>query len=80
MLFIARIIAGGGSSVDNDIAWPGSASIELHQGDSDGYLIIEIGEEDEDIGSPGPGGKSNKKEGEKKKGKGGKTAQAQLFQ
>ena len=54
----------------------GNYSTKKHVGGGHGYVIIR---KITGSGSPGPGGKSNKKEGEKKKGKGGKTAQVQLF-
>ena len=46
--FIDSCCTGGGSSVADDIAWPESASVERHQGDSDGYVMIEMEEEYED--------------------------------
>ena len=68
-----RFWIGGGSHVGDDAANP---STKKHVGSFNGYVIIR---KSTGLGSPGPGGKSNKKEGEKKKGKGGKTAQVQLF-
>ena len=71
-----RFWIGGGSYADAKAALPGSSSTKKHVGSFNGYVIIR---KSTGLGSPVLGGKSNKQEGEKKKGKGGKTAQVQLF-